>query len=108
MSSEFPDILGDLVEARQRFEVSGVHYMVALEPPDIAPGENTVLHLWLQNCWDTPVTATITVGLPAQPSPTFSVLQPRTDVLLQAAEVGQVTIPIASTTEISTKFCASG
>lgn len=99
MSSEFPDILGDLVEARQRFEVNGVHYMVALEPSDIAPGETTQLHLWLQNCWDTPVKAVITVGLPAQPSPTFSVLQERTDVPLKAAEVGQVTIPIANTAE---------
>ncbi len=99
MSSEFPDILGDLVEARQRFEVSGVHYMVALEPAEIAPGETTTLHLWLQNCWDTPVDAVITIGLPAQSSPTFSVLQRRTDVPLKAAEVGQLTIPITCTVE---------
>jgi hypothetical protein len=99
MSSEFPDILGDLVEARERFEVSGVHYVVALEPPEIAPGETTTLHLWLQNCWDTPVKAIVTVGLPAQSVPTFSVLQTRTDVPLKAAEVGQLTLPIASTAE---------
>jgi hypothetical protein len=29
MSSEYPDVLGDLVDARQRFEVNGVHYMLA-------------------------------------------------------------------------------
>jgi hypothetical protein len=99
MSSEFPDILGDLVEARQRFEISGVHYMVALEPAEIAPGETTALHLWLQNCWDIPVKAVVTAGLPAQASPTFSILQERTDVPLKAAEVGQLTIPIASSAE---------
>jgi len=38
MATEYPDILGDLVEARERFEVNGVHYMVALEPAQIAPG----------------------------------------------------------------------
>jgi hypothetical protein len=96
MSSEFPDILADLVEARQRFEANGVHYMVALKPPEIAPGEITNLHLWLQNCWDTPVDVVVALGLPAQSSPTFSVLQERTDVPLRAAEVGQLTIPIAS------------
>ena len=39
MSSEYPDVLGDLVEARRRFEVSGVHYVMALDSPSIAPGE---------------------------------------------------------------------
>ena len=37
MSSEYPDVLGDLVEARRRFEVSGVHYVMALDAPSIAP-----------------------------------------------------------------------
>ena len=97
MSSEFPDILADLVEARQRFEVGGVHYMVALEPSAISPGESTALRLWLQSCWDTPVKTVVTVGLPAQTSPKFSLLQERTDVPLKAAEVGQLTIPIATT-----------
>jgi len=48
MSSEYPDILGDLVEAQQRFEVNGVHYLLALEPMAIAPGETTELKVDLE------------------------------------------------------------
>jgi hypothetical protein len=100
MSSEYPDVLGDLVDAHQRYEVNGVHYMAALQPSTIAPGETTNLHIWLQNCWDMPVQVAITIHLPAQPSPPFTVIQNRTDVPLKPAEVGQVIIPIASATRL--------
>lgn len=101
MSSEYPDVLGDLIEARQRYEVNGVHYMAALKPAIIAPGETTNLHIWLQSCWDMPAQTAITVHLPTQPSsPTFTVIQNRTDVPLAPAEVGQVIIPVASAAEI--------
>jgi hypothetical protein len=95
MSSEYPDVLGDLVDARQRFEVNGVHYMMALEPATIAPGETTTLRVWLQNCWDVPVQVAVTIYLPTHPTPALSVIQTRTDVPLQAAEVGELSIPIA-------------
>jgi hypothetical protein len=100
MGSEYPDVLGDLVEARQRFEVNGVHYVMALEPRAISPGEVTSLCVWLQSCWDMPVQVAITIHLPAAPSATLSILQTRTDVPLEAAEVGKLAIPIASAVEI--------
>jgi hypothetical protein len=95
MSSEYPDVLGDLVDARQRFEVNGVHYIMTPSPTICAPGETVNLHIWLQNCWDVPAEVVITVHLPPQPAPAFSIIQNRTDVPLEPAEVGQVTIPIA-------------
>ncbi|MGD9047061.1 MAG: hypothetical protein PVF77_03340 [Anaerolineae bacterium] len=95
MSSEYPDVLGDLVEARRRFEVSGVHYVMALDSPSIAPGEVTNLRIWLQSCWAVPAEVAIFVNLPTKPAPTFSIIQQRTDVPLEAAEVGEVAIPIA-------------
>jgi hypothetical protein len=95
MSSEYPDILGDLVEAGRRFEVSGVHYVMALDAQSIAPGEATNLRIWLQSCWAVPVEVAIFVYLPTKPPPTFSIIQQRTDVPLEPAEVGEVTIPIA-------------
>ncbi|MGQ9599347.1 MAG: hypothetical protein ACUVWZ_08010 [Anaerolineae bacterium] len=100
MSTEYPDILGDLVEAQQRFEVNGVHYKIALDPEIVRPGEMTSLRIWLQNCWNVPVAVAITTDLPTHPSPTLWVIQKRTDVPLEAAEVGEVSIPIASAVEI--------
>ncbi|HSJ52160.1 MAG TPA: hypothetical protein VLC52_00315 [Anaerolineae bacterium] len=96
MGSEYPDILGDLVEARQRFEVNGVHYLLALESPAIAPGEATALRVWLQSCWDVPMQVSVGLRFPGQRVPTFSLAQARTDVPLEAAEVGELTIPIAA------------
>jgi len=93
MATEYPDILGDLVEARERFEVNGVHYMVALEPAQIAPGEATTLRLWLQSCWDVPTQVAVSVHPPTEG---LSLIQRQTDVPLQAGEVGELCIPIAS------------
>jgi hypothetical protein len=96
-------VLGDLIEARKRFEVNGVHYVMALDPAVVAPGEVTRLRIWLQSCWDVPVQVAISVHLPTPPSPTFSVIQKRTDVPLEAAEVGEVAIPIACAAEVEPK-----
>lgn len=95
MSTEYPDVLGDLVNARNRSEVNGVHYVAALRPSTIAPGETTHLRFWLQSCWDVPVEVAIIVSVPTQPAHAFSIIQKRTDVPLEAAEVGEVGIPIA-------------
>jgi hypothetical protein len=95
MSTEYPDVLGDLVDARERYEVNGVHYLWALSPATVAPGETTHLRVWLQSCWDVPAEVRIRVQLPAQPPSAFKVIQERTDVPLEAAEVGEVAIPIA-------------
>jgi len=97
MSNEYPDILGDLVDAKQRFEVNGVHYVVALQPAIITPGQMASVHIWLQNCWDVPVEVAITVQLPAHPPSVLRIIQTQTDVPLEAAEVGEVAIPVAAT-----------
>jgi len=100
MSTQYPDVLGDLIQARERSEVNGVHYLAALHPPTIAPGEVARLQIWLQSCWNVPVQAGIRVHLPVQqPAPTFSVIQELTEVPLEAAEVGEVAIPIACTAQ---------
>jgi hypothetical protein len=96
MSLEYPDVLGDLVDARQRFQVKGLHYLMALQSATIAPGETASLCIWLQSCWDVPLEASITLQLPTRSSPPLSILQTTTRVPLEAAEVGEVCIPIAS------------
>jgi hypothetical protein len=100
MSLEYPDVLGDLVDARHRFETKGLHYQMALQPTTIAPGETTVLRTWLQSCWDVPAEASITVRLPGRPAPPLTIIQETTRVPLETAEVGEVRIPIASDTAI--------
>ena len=99
MSTEYPDVLGDLVEARERFDVNGVHYLMELDPPAIVPGGMTHLRVWLQSCWNVPAQVGITVHLPEQESPTFSIIQELTEVPLEPAEVGEVAIPIACTAD---------
>lgn len=101
ISNEYPDILGDLVDAQQRFEVNGVHYITTLQPAMIAPGQATALHVWLQNCWDVPVETAITLQMPPHTSAALSIIQTQTDVPLEAAEVGEVIIPIASSAQAS-------
>ncbi|MEJ2210117.1 MAG: hypothetical protein P8129_13920 [Anaerolineae bacterium] len=96
MSLEYPDVLGDLVDARQRFEVNGLHYLLALQPATVAPGEATALHAWLQSCWDVPLVASIAVHLPARSAAGLSLAQTTTEVPLEPAEVGEVRIPIAT------------
>jgi hypothetical protein len=68
---------------------------MALDAQSITPGQTTNLRIWLQSCWNVPVQVAIFVHLPTQPSPTFSIIQQRTDVPLEPAEVGEVAIPIA-------------
>ena len=99
MSTEYPDVLGDLVEARERFDVSSVQYVLALNPSTIAPGETARLRVWLQSSWNVPVQVRMRVRLPAQPSPTFNIIQEQTDIPLEPAEVGEVTLPIACTAD---------
>jgi len=99
MSNEYPDVLGDLVDAKQRFEVNGVHYVMALQPATIAPGLIANVHIWLQNCWDVPVQVAITLQMAAHPPSILSTVQAQTDVPLEAAEVGEVTIPVAANSQ---------
>ena len=99
MSTEYPDVLGDLLEAQERFDVQGVQYLTELRPSTIAPGEVTRLHIWLQSCWNVPVQVGLDIDLPSQESPTFSIIQKRTEVPLEPGEVGEVAIPIACTAE---------
>jgi len=101
MSTEYPDVLGDLADARRRFEVNGVHYLAELDPPVVAPGETTSVRVFLQSCWDVPTQVSLSLQFPGHAPSTFSVIQPRTDVPLKAAEVGEVRIPIATAAGIA-------
>jgi hypothetical protein len=101
MSIEYPDILGDLVDARRRFEVNGVHFVLRLEPDRVDPGEATAVRIWLQSCWDVPVQVKIHLNFPSGHASDLSVIQERTDVPLSAGEVGELSIPVSSAADLA-------
>ena len=99
MGTEYPDVLGDLAEAHYCFEVNGVYYLAELDPAAIVPGEFTSVRVLLQSCWGVPLQVSITLHLPPNPAHTpgtLSIIQARTDVPLEAAEVGEVRVPMAT------------
>jgi hypothetical protein len=96
---EYPDILGDLVDAKQRWEVDGVQYVVDLQPSSIAPGQLATLSIFLQSVLDTSIDFQISVDLPKRPMG-LSVAEPQTKVSLRAGEVGELHIPILATPEM--------
>jgi hypothetical protein len=62
----------------------------------VSPGEPALLRAWLQSCWDVPTVVSLSIDLPIEPAPWLTVIQERTDVPLETGEVGEVTIPIAT------------
>jgi len=101
MAIEYPDILGDLVDAKQRWEVDGVQYVVDLQPGSIAPGQSATLSVFLQSVLETSIDFQISLDLPKRPVG-LSVAETQTKVTLGAGEVGELHIPILATPEMPT------
>jgi hypothetical protein len=96
---EYPDILGDLVDAKQRWEVDGVQYVVDLHPLSIAPGQVSMLSVFLQSALDASIDFQVSVDLPKRPVG-LSVAETLTKVTLRAGEAGELRIPILATPEM--------
>jgi hypothetical protein len=92
MAIAYPDVLGDLVDARQRFEADGVQYVQRLVPPVIAQGATAHLHFWLQSCWE--AGATLRVATMWSRGLALRMPEPSLDVPLRAAEVAELLLPI--------------
>ncbi len=101
MAIEYPDILGDLVDAKQRWEVDGVQYVIDLQPNSVAPGQTATLSIYLQSALDTSIDFQVSVDLPKRPVG-LSVAEAQTRVTLQAGEVGELHIPVLATPEMPT------
>ena len=95
MAIEYPDILGDLVEARQRWEVDGVQYQARFDPETVAAGQVSHLSIFLQSAVDSPIEFSLSLEVPKVPkqSQGFSVAESQISLPLQPGEVGELTIP---------------
>jgi hypothetical protein len=98
MAVYYPDVLGDLVDARKRFEVDGVQYVERLSPRVIPPGGSTHIRFWLANCWEADASLHIVVSWPRGVA--FRVLDAGLDVPLRPAEVAELILPVQAGSDL--------
>ena len=105
METEYPDILGEVTPARQRYETRAVQYVGSLSREAVAPGEATELVLFLQSVVDVPMDVTLKLNVPVRtgrlrgrPSQ-LKIGELETTVPMEPAEVGEVRIPIQTSAE---------
>ncbi len=99
MAIEFPDIMGDYIDARQRFDAGGLHYICSLEPASIAPGGLTEILFLVQSALDVPLEAVLNTAVPGRTSRLgravkFEVAQPELRINIAAGEVGLLRVPL--------------
>ena len=99
MAIEYPDIMGDYIDAQQRFDIGGLHYICTLEPVSIAPGGRTDLLFLVQSALDVPLEAALRVELPTRTgrlgrSVKFEMAQPELRINIAAAEAGLLHVPL--------------
>lgn len=100
MEIEYPDILGEMTPARQRYEAGAVQYVASLSPETVAPGEATALVFFLQSVVNVPMDVKLrlsvpvkTGGLRSRPSQ-LKIGEAETTVPMKPAEAGKLMIPI--------------
>lgn len=105
MEIEYPDILGEITPARQRYEARAVQYVGLPSRDTVAPGEATELVFFLQSVVNVPMDVTLrlsvpvrTGGLRSRPSQ-LKIGEAETTVPLEPAEVGELRIPIQTSAE---------
>jgi hypothetical protein len=102
---EYPDVLGEVIPAGQRYEAGAVQYVTSLSHEAVAPGEATELVLFLQSVVDVPMDVALklsvpvrTGGLRSRPSQ-LKIGETETTVPLNPAEAGELRIPIQTSAE---------
>lgn len=105
MDIEYPDILGEVTSARQRYEAGAVQYVGSLSREAVASGEATELVFFLQSVVDVPMDVTLKLNVPARtgglrsrPSQ-IKIGETETTVPLKPGEVGELRIAVQSSAE---------
>jgi hypothetical protein len=102
---EYPDILGEVTPAKQRYEAGAVQYLDSISREAVSPGEATELVLFLQSVVNVPMDVTFKLDVPARTGRLLSrpsqlkIGELETTVPLEPAEVGELRIPIQTSLE---------
>lgn len=103
MAVEYPDIIGEYLDAPERYESDGVQIVPYLEPSEVAIGQVTSLTLFLQSAVDVPVEITLKPELPQtsrfRGKPMLAVGEPELQVSLEPAQVGILSVPVTTTSQ---------
>jgi len=98
---EYPDVMNDVIDARQRYESGAVQYLAWFSPAQTPPGSTPLLNLIVQSVMDVPVQVQIRLGLPQPdrklknlPQPMFNLFQSELGLTLESGEVVKLTIPV--------------
>lgn len=105
MAMTFPEILGDLTDARERYEADGVQFVARWESSVVPAGQAVTAVIYVQNTLDQPVQLTVTptlgrtgmlgTGLLRGGSALkFETMFPQTYINLAPGEVGTWRIPL--------------
>jgi hypothetical protein len=101
MAVEYPDVMNDIIDARQRYESGGVQYLSRWSAPAVSAGDTAQLTLVLQSVMDVPVRVALQLALPEPrgklrrlPQPLFRIFQPNIQLTLADGEVAQLVIPV--------------
>ena len=108
MAIEYPDIMGDYIDARQRFDAGGLHYICFLEPASLPPGGRTELLFLVQSVMDVPLEAALRVELPVRTgrlgrAVNFKTAQPELRVNVAPGEVGLMHVPLTCAADTPNK-----
>lgn len=101
MAFEYPDVMNDVLEARERFESRAVQYLAAIPDRPVPTGWVFETGLVLQSVMDVPVKVDVRIVLPQMsrklrrlPQPLFEVYRSDIHLTLTAGEVGELVLPM--------------
>jgi hypothetical protein len=101
MAFEYPDVMNDVLDAKNRFESGGVQYLGAVPERPVPAGWVFETNLVLQSVMEVPVKVDVRVVLPQVrgklrrlPQPLFEVFRSDIHLTLSAGEVGELTLPM--------------
>ncbi len=107
MPVEYPDVMNDLTDARRRFEQGGVQYLAEFPYAPVPAGGIAEMTLTVQNVLDVPLKVGLRLALPEVkgrlkrlPQPLFRLFRPDMGLKLEAAEVGQLIIPVQASPHV--------
>lgn len=102
----FPDIIGEYMDAKERYAASGLQYAGYFDPPTISPGQVTNFFLFLQNMVNVPIEANLKIippqtgGFLRSKNPMLETGADEINIKLGAAEVGLLSMPVTTTEHV--------